>query len=123
MKNPINWFEVPVLDMDRAKSFYEEIFQIEIKLVPMGDDLMGWFPVDPNSSGCTGTLLLNKDQKPSKSGVMIYFSVEEITDVADRIAKAGGEIVKPKFEIGEGHGFCSVFDDTEGNRLALHQNA
>ncbi|MFY0686731.1 MAG: hypothetical protein JXQ90_06180 [Cyclobacteriaceae bacterium] len=27
---PVNWFEIPAIDMERAKTFYEAVFQIEI---------------------------------------------------------------------------------------------
>ncbi|MFC4721323.1 hypothetical protein ACFO5O_03235 [Geojedonia litorea] len=28
--NMVGWFEIPVSDMERAKAFYEAVFQIEI---------------------------------------------------------------------------------------------
>jgi len=30
MNNAVCWFEIPVTDMNRAKTFYESIFDIEI---------------------------------------------------------------------------------------------
>jgi uncharacterized protein len=44
--NPVNWFEIPVADMTRAKSFYEAVFGLQISLnqmVPLG---MGFIPMD-----------------------------------------------------------------------------
>ena len=42
--NMVVWFEIPVSDMDRAKAFYEEVFQVDINVVNFGGLLMGWFP-------------------------------------------------------------------------------
>lgn len=122
MKNPVNWFEIPVNDMERAKSFYEQVFQIEISVQDMGNFKMGWFPFDPEGTGSTGTLMLAETYVPSYDGTMVYFSVDEINDILPRIKEAGGKIINEKFPIGE-HGFCGHFEDSEGNRVALHQRA
>ena len=37
----IGWFEIPVSDMERAKSFYEKVFGITITLHDLGDFIMG----------------------------------------------------------------------------------
>ena len=44
MKNLLAWFEIPVLDMSRAKTFYETVLDIEITTVEFGGFKMGWFP-------------------------------------------------------------------------------
>ncbi|MEQ9297319.1 MAG: VOC family protein [Cyclobacteriaceae bacterium] len=122
MKNPINWFELPVNDMDRAKLFYETILDIEITIQHMGTALMGWFPFEPNGAGATGTLMKGDTYVPSHHGTMVYFSVPEIDDVISKIETAGGKIINGKFSLGE-HGFAGHFEDSEGNRVALHQAA
>lgn len=120
MKNPINWFEIPVTDLDRAKSFYESILGIEITINEMGDAKMGWFPFDQQGPGATGTLIQQESYVPSYEGTMVYFSVDEIDDVLPKVEAQGGKIINPKFSIGE-FGFCGHFEDSEGNRVALHQ--
>ena len=42
--NPVNWFEIPVTDMTRAKSFYETVFGLRISLNQMGPLEMGFIP-------------------------------------------------------------------------------
>ena len=42
--NIVGWFEIPVSDMDRAKTFYETVFQIQIQVMDFGELKMGWFP-------------------------------------------------------------------------------
>lgn len=123
MINPVNWFEIPVNDMDRAKKFYEAVFDIEIGINEFAPGLtMGWFPFDHEAPGATGSLVKNEAYKPSHEGSLVYFSVKEIEDVQPKIEQAGGKILNPKYPIGE-HGFCAVFEDSEGNRVALHQGA
>lgn len=120
MNNPINWFEIPVTDMSRAKSFYEEVFEIELSVNEMNGTTMGWFPFNHEAPGATGTLIKGDHYVPSHAGTMVYFSVTEIDEVIPRITAEGGKILNPKFSIGE-HGFCAHFEDSEGNRIALHQ--
>ena len=36
-----------------------------------------------------------------------------------RIASAGGKVVQGKQEIAPGYGYFAIFEDTEGNLLAL----
>lgn len=120
MSNPVNWFEIPVTDMERAKKFYETILDYEITINDLGDIVMGWFPFKSGSSGATGSLILNENYSPSHDGSLVYFSVPEIDDVTAKITNAGGKVLKPKYAIGE-HGFSAIFEDTEGNRVALYQ--
>lgn len=122
MNNPINWFEIPVNDMDKAKKFYETILDIEISVQNIGNALMGWFPFEPNGTGATGTLMKAESYIPSYEGTMVYFSVPEIDDVLSKVESAGGKVINKKFSLGE-HGFSGHFEDSEGNRVALHQAA
>ena len=40
--NAINWFEIPVTDFDRAKKFYETIFDYQIPESMAGMKRMGF---------------------------------------------------------------------------------
>ena len=81
---------------------------------------MGWFPFDHTAPGATGTLIKNEHYTPSYEGTLVYLSVPEIDDVLAKVEEAGGKVINTKFRIGE-HGFCGHFEDSEGNRVALHQ--
>lgn len=118
-----NWFELPVNDMDRAKKFYESIFKIKMAdNMEMGTSVMSFFPFVTDQDGATGTLMKQESYVPSHQGTLVYFSVPEINDVLPRISSSGGKILNEKTAIGE-HGFVAHFEDPEGNRVALHQNA
>ncbi|WP_339837729.1 VOC family protein [uncultured Maribacter sp.] len=120
----IAWFEVPVIEMERAKIFYETIFDVSISVNEFGGFKMGWFP-DKNKPGeANGSLVQHENYVPSlKKGVLIYFSCEDVSEVLNKVEEAGGQVLQYKTEIGEGHGFMGILKDTEGNRIALHSNA
>lgn len=118
----INWFEIPVNDMQRAKAFYETVFKIEIRDVDFDGLQMGWFPNLKGTYGTTGTLIKQASYTPSHDGTLIYFSCENVQNELDRVEGAGGKIYKEKTKISEEHGCMGVFIDTEGNRIALHSN-
>ncbi len=116
------WFEIPTKDLDRAISFYQDVFECEIKKVDLGDLKMGWFPTDGKSPGATGTLVHNEEfyENSEKAGTLIYLHAEDCSSELARVEKAGGKVVIPKKEISPEHGFMGVFIDSEGNRIALH---
>ncbi len=120
-KNPVNWFEIPVNDMIRAKEFYEYVLRIELVINEAGHPEMAWFPAKLNGPGATGTLVKAKSYIPSHSGCMVYFGVDDMDDSLQRIQEKGGKILNPKMSIGE-YGFVCHFEDSEGNRVALHSN-
>lgn len=118
----VGWFEIPVVDMERAKTFYDTVFQIEIQLRDLGDTKMGWFPANHGKPGAAGSLIQNKGwYKPSNSdGVLVYFSSLNVDNELGRIEAAGGEIMQSKTLIAPDIGYMALFTDTEGNRIALH---
>lgn len=121
MTNAINWFEIPVKDFDRAKTFYTTIMGEEITEVPMEAGMRyGVFPHDKDKGVGGGIIAANGQQNPSIDGVTIYLNGgEDLSAPLAKIEAAGGKVVLPKTAIGE-DGFMAQFLDTEGNKLALH---
>ncbi len=121
----VGWFEVPVQNMNRAVKFYNEVFQIDIKVQVFGPTTMGWFPFaeNKNATGASGSLIHNPEHyRPSDQGTLVYFNSRsgDLNDELSRIEAAGGEILKPKTHISEEHGYMALFKDVEGNRVALY---
>ncbi|QQS40307.1 MAG: VOC family protein [Acidobacteriota bacterium] len=117
----VSWFEIPVSDMDRARKFYETIFDIEMQELPMPEFKMVTFPMEMGSGHVHGALCQHEMYKPSQDGAVIYLNANpEIQKVIDRIEPAGGTIVIPKTQISEEIGYMAFFTDSEGNRVALH---
>lgn len=120
--NPVNWFEIPVTDMTRAKEFYQAVFGIEIVETEMGPNKMGWFPMEMGAPGAAGTLIQGEAYKPSQEGSLVYLHVDAIDPTLKIIDSNGGKTLVPRTSIGE-HGFIAHFVDTEGNRVAVHETA
>ncbi len=121
--NSINWFEISVADMPRAKTFYETIFQISMNEMEMMGQLMAFFPWENGSGKANGALVQGEMYVPSADGVKLYLNADpDLQVVLDRIPAAGGQIIMPKTGIGEGNGFMAFFIDSEGNVMGLHSN-
>ncbi|MEM9544830.1 MAG: VOC family protein [Bacteroidota bacterium] len=119
MRNPVNWFEIAAIDLDRAKDFYANVFNAEFEFVPMPDSPMYMFAGDPEAPNTMGALVKSKENIPSKEGTLIYFQCEDLANEEARVAPNGGQVIMPKTSIGE-FGFIAQFIDTEGNRIGLH---
>jgi predicted enzyme related to lactoylglutathione lyase len=120
-QNMISWFEIPVTNMERAKTFYDTVFEIEIQVQDFEGTLMGWFPFAHGKPGAPGSLIQNEAYIPSKThGTLIYFSSDNITDELNRVETAGGKIIQSKTQISPEVGYMAVFIDVEGNRIALY---
>ena len=115
MPNPITWFEIPVTDIHRAITFYNEVFGYDLKPQQFGGTTMAWFPYDKDQSGITGSLIHQPDYyAPSdKAGVLIYFGCDNIDETIRKIAPAGGKIIKEKTMISEEHGYMAVMLDID----------
>ncbi|SFR74956.1 VOC family protein [Maribacter stanieri] len=119
----IAWFEIPVKNMERAKKFYESILEVTITVNNFGEFVMGLFPDKPVLGQANGALVQHEHYVPSLSeGALIYFACEDAAIVLGKVEKAGGQVLQPKTEIGDEHGFMGLLKDTEGNRIAVHSN-
>ena len=118
----INWFEIPVSDFDRAKKFYERVFDFQMPENVMGPARMGFLLYDFQNGGRGGAIVHNPDfYTPSANGTMVYLNCEPDLQVnLDRVETAGGKILTPKTDIGQNLGFWALILDSEGNRVAFH---
>ena len=124
LSNALNWFEIPASDFDRAKKFYESIFNYEMPESTMGDARMGFFLYDFKAGKVGGAIVLNTNLlQPSEKGSLVYLNAQpDLQIILDRIESAGGTILKPKTIISEEQnlGYWALIKDTEGNRVAFH---
>lgn len=119
--NPVVYFEIPVDDLERAEKFYTAVFNFSFEKEIIDHYEMALFPFEEKNSGITGALAKGDVYKPSKNGVIIYFKTENIDATLDKVLQQGGKILYPK-RIDEKYGFAvAEFEDSEGNRIALHE--
>jgi uncharacterized protein len=122
--NPITWCEIYVQDMDRAKLFYESVFQVTLEKLDSPNldspDLDMWaFPMAMDKVGASGALVKMDGVASGGSGTIPYFHCDEVAVESERVVKAGGKIHTPKMSIGQ-YGFMALIVDTEGNTIGLH---
>ena len=119
MKNAISWFEIPVNDFDRAKSFYETIIDAEMQPMEMPGMKSAFFPADLEN-GVGGCIIQGEGYEPTTKGALVYLNGgDDLSGTLSRVEDAGGKVTLPKTAIGP-NGFMAHFQDTEGNRVALH---
>ncbi len=117
--NPVGWFEIYVQDMERAKKFYESVFEANLERLNNPDVELWAFPAHMEKYGAPGALVKMEGMSPGGNSTLIYFSCEDCAVESKTASENGGGIFKEKFSIGE-YGFISLIMDTEGNMIGLH---
>ena len=122
-ENALNWFEISVSDIGRAKKFYEKIFGIQMDQKEMMGMQMAFFPTEDMNSKVSGGLVQGPMHKPSHDGAKIYLNGNpDLSQALSRVEAAGGKVLMPKTKISDDIGNMAYFSDPEGNTVALHSN-
>jgi len=121
----IHWFEIPVGDFDRAKTFYEGLLSTQIHVMDMRETMGSMLGMLPNRGGAGGALVHNVQHGyvPSTEGAMVYLVTDgDLNTTLDKVSGLGGETLLPKTPLGDaaGGGFTAWIKDTEGNRIGLY---
>ena len=118
-RNPVGWFEIYVQDIQRAKAFYEAVFQTTLSKLPSPQIEMWSFPGGMEKSGSTGAIVHMPGFPSGGNSTLVYFSCDDCAVEGGRVTKANGRIHRDKTSIGE-YGFIVLAYDTEGNMFGLH---
>jgi predicted enzyme related to lactoylglutathione lyase len=119
MQNPVNWFEIYVQDMERAKAFYEAVLGVQLTKLEETQFEMWAFPMQQDGSGVSGSLIKMPGFSSDGNGIIIYFRCADCAVEAEKAARAGGRIETGKKSIGP-YGYIALVIDTEGNMIGLH---
>jgi len=122
MKTLINWFEIPVVDLDRAAHFYETVFAVKLNRAANGDGQMAIFPYTMPATG--GALRQSDLHKPGACGCIPY--LDGGADLSVPLARAvslGAKVLLGKTLISPEIGSMALFEDSEGNTIGLHSLA
>lgn len=87
MNNVINWFEIPVADLDRAIKFYQHVLQITLQRGELNESDMAIFPYQSPATG--GALAKIKGIKPGDQGIIIYLHTDDLNAALERVDEAG----------------------------------
>ncbi len=119
MKHALNWFEIPVRDLDRATRFWEAVLARPLTRTELGGVPHAVFPSSGEAT-VSGALVRDAKRHPWGQGTLVYLDAgEDLDGCVARTQKAGGKIAVSKTDIGE-HGEFVVVVDTEGNAVGLH---
>jgi hypothetical protein len=112
MPNHVRFFSIMADDVARARKFYETVF---------GWTFEDWGPPGfylIRGAGLEGSLHARQEALTGTGyrAFEITVGVDDVDEIARRIAAAGGTITMPKMRI-ETVGELLYFDDPEGNRV------
>ena len=111
------WFEIPVSDLNAAKTFYGSVFKMELTVDETGPNPMVMFPVSDSEGGISGHLYPGT---PAEGGSTIHLVVpDSLEEARNRVEAAGGKVESDNIEIPAGH-FCYA-RDLDGNSIGLFQ--
>lgn len=115
MAASIVWFEVPAEDVDRARTFYKELFGWKIEKFP---GPMDYWHIDTggDDKSLDGGML--KRQNAGHKGITNYISVASVEEAAKKVEKLGGKICMPKQAVPQ-MGYFAICQDPEENTFAL----
>ncbi len=117
-------FEIPADDVQRAKSFYEDVYGWKIDKIEMEGCDMDYWGVNVTGedmkkikpSVCGG---LMKRKSEEQKGILNYVVVnDEVETFVPQIEKLGGKIMVPVTEIPNVGKFV-IFQDSEANIIAI----
>lgn len=116
--NTFCWIDLPVVDLDRAISFYSKLLNNEVQKFSEGGWVFGLLPHEEDN--VSGALCFMENRKPSQDGPLVYLNVEGRLDEACVAAQEhGGKVLSAKEQIGP-YGHRAIILDTEGNAVALY---
>ena len=116
--NAVNWFELPVRDLERATDFYAKVLDRALKIETIGNETLTRFG-SAKDGDAGGALVQLAGREPSEHGTRIYMPIGDITAALNRAREAGGKVVTEKTPIGP-MGFIGLFRDPDGNVVGLH---
>lgn len=120
MKNAINWFEIPVQNIEKAKKFYETILGADMQIMEAMGMKTAFFPADLKNGSIGGCLMEGQGYEPSQKGSLVYLNGgEDLSIPLSKVEAAGGKVLLPKTSLGP-NGFMAHFADSEGNKIGLH---
>jgi len=121
MKNLVAFFEITASDFGRAIQFYETILGLKLSPMEWETEKMAFFPEE--SGQYPGAISSASGFNPSKDGVLVSLSVNNMEQTLLAIEQNAGKIVIPKTKIeATCRGYFAVFIDSEGNKVGLYSD-
>ena len=118
MPNPFVHIELQTKDLDKAKKFYQSLFDWKLEDMPMGDGMS--YTVINVGEGTGGGMMTNP-APGTPSHWLAYIDVADIDATTQKAKSLGATVVQPKTEV-PGMGWFSVIIDPTGAAVAFWQS-
>jgi len=118
----VNWFEIPVTDLERSRRLYAAIFDVELELSDFGG-VPHALLANRDRTCISGALVADPKRPPRNgSGTVLYLDAPDgVARCLARAAEAGAKIVQPLTPVAP-HGAIALFEDLDGNLIGLHEH-
>jgi predicted enzyme related to lactoylglutathione lyase len=130
------WFEIPVLNLNRAIHFYTKVFGLKITSAVLLDTEYGLIEKIKNS--VSGVLVKKENHIPG-NGIIFFFYAISMADALSQVMNCEGQIIKGKTLIKQKNetgdvminnnlidnniGYFAEILDSEGNKLCIYSNS
>jgi predicted enzyme related to lactoylglutathione lyase len=121
-KSIVNWFEIPVSNMEKATRLYEAMLDTKLPLSDFGG--VPHAVMSNSDASCTSGALISDPKRPPVrgSGTVVYLhAIDGVARCLSRAVEAGAKVVQPRTEIGP-HGAIALIEDLDGNVIGLHEH-
>jgi uncharacterized protein len=142
MESLVMWFEIPVSNISKAASFYQEVFpNIKFDFADLTGKPHAIFKsvIGSTQLKLTGALVEHRDKPEHVYGPVIFFNGNlGMNQTLSRIKEHGGSVVQektliknidddgtvviPKTLIDGNYGYFAYFKDPDGNKMGLYSN-
>ena len=113
--NTVTWWEIPVQDLEQAKSFYAAVFGWGF--TPFGEGYEGILAGERMIGGLSAS-----ETETVGEGIRIYVQVDDMEAVLAKVEANGGATKTPRTEIGGDMGWWGNFTDPQGRIIGLATN-
>jgi hypothetical protein len=129
MTGTVNWFEIPVEDVDRATAFYGTVLDCEFETGVDGDASES-YPMFATGDGDVAGALTPVGEYPvgeagtpvtyttGEAGPLVYLAVDDVPGALGAVEPAGGEVRVGPQGTADGSTY-GILTDPEGNRVGL----
>lgn len=114
--NAMVWFEIPVTDMKKAKSFYDAVLKTSLQEDNTGPNPMAMFPVKDMKTGLAGHIYPG-EPAVGKGNTVHLLAPEPLEESLARVGDSGGKVLSDIIALPAGRfAYCT---DPDGNSIGL----
>lgn len=115
----VNWFEIPVINLERATAFYQNLLATELRIEQCSGMELAVFPYE-QEKGIGGALMAMPEHSPNTHGSIVYLNAgDSLNATLARLDNTGKVLLAP-VALPDNMGFFAHILDSEGNRVGLH---